>query len=82
MTYLKCCLTNLSCLLTKDGTKKSLLCCKLCLTLWCNLSYKDITGTNLCTYTDDTSLIKVLECVIADTRDITCNLLRSELCIT
>ena len=37
---------------------------------------------NLCTDTDDTSFVKVLECVIADVGDVSCNLFRSELCIS
>ena len=44
---------------TEDSTKESLLSCKLCLSLRSNLTYKDITCTNLCTDTDYTVLIKV-----------------------
>ena len=74
--------TNLTCLLTEDGAKKSLLCSQLCFSLRSYLTDKDITGTNLSTDTDDSALIKILECIITDTRNISCDLFRSKLRIT
>ena len=80
--YFKGSITYLSCLLTKDGTKETLLSSKLCLSLRSNLTNKDITGTYLSTDTDDTTLIQIFQSVIADTRNITCDLFRSQLGIT
>ena len=80
--YLKGSITNLACFLTKDCTKKSLLCCKLSLSLRSNLTNKDITSTNLCTDTNDSALIKNLELIITYARNITGDLFRSKLCIT
>ena len=82
MGYFKGSITYLSCLLTKDGTKETLLSSKLCLSLRSNLTNKDITGTYLSTDTDDTTLIQIFQSVIADTRNITCDLFRSQLGIT
>ena len=82
MRYFKGSITYLSCLLTKDGTKETLLSSKLCLSLRSNLTNKDITGTYLSTDTDDTTLIQILQSVIADTRNVTCDLFRSQLGIT
>ena len=49
-----------SCLLTKDCTEKSFFCGKLGLTLRGNLTNQNIGSTNLCTYTDNTALVKIL----------------------
>ena len=81
MRYLKGSITNLTCLLTEDCTKKSLFCCKLSLSLRSYLTYQDIPCTNLCTDTDDSALIKILECVITNAWNITGDLFRSKLCI-
>ena len=77
--YFKGSITYLSCLLTKDGTKETLLSSKLCFSLRSNLTNKDITGTYLSTDTDDTTLIQILQSVIADTRNVTCDLFRPSL---
>ena len=82
MWYLQGCISDFTCFLTKDSTEQSFFCCQFCFTLWCNLTDKDISGTNLSTDTDDTSFIQVLQRIIADTRYITCDLFRSELCIS
>ena len=82
MWNLQWCISYLSCLLTEDGTKKSLLCCQLSLSLWSNLSNEDITGTNLCADSDDTILIKILEDIIWQTCKISCDLLLTKLGIT
>ena len=82
MRYFQRSITYFTCFLTEDCTEKSLFCSKLCLSLRSNLTNKDITGTNFCTDTDDTTFIKILQCVIADTRNITCDLFRSEFGIT
>ena len=80
--YFKGSITYLSCLLTEDGTKETLLSSKLCLSLRSNLTNKDITGTYLSTDTDDTTLIQIFQSIITDTRNITCDLFRSQLGIT
>ena len=82
MRYLKGSITYLSCLLTEDSTQETLLSSKLSLSLRSNLTDKDITGTYLSTDTDDTTLIQILQSVIADTRNVTCDLFRSQLGIT
>ena len=46
----------------EDG--EGALCCKLSLSLRSNLTNKDITSTNLCTDTNDSALIKILECCL------------------
>ena len=79
---LKGSITNFSCFLTEDRTKKTLFCCQFCLSLRSNFTNEDITGTNLCTDTDDTTLIQILECIIANTRNISCDLFRSKFGIT
>ena len=67
MRYLQGCISDFTCLLTKDGTEQSFLCCQFCFTLWCHFTDKDISGTNLCTDTNNTSFIKVLQCIITNT---------------
>ena len=77
--------TDLSRLLTEDGAEQSLLGSQLGLTLRGNLSYQDITGTDLRTDADDAALVQVLERIIADTRNVLGDLFRSELgvsCLT
>ena len=75
-------ITNLTCLLTEDCPKQSLLRGQLGLTLRRYLTDEDITGTNLCTDADDTTLVEVLQCIVTDTRNVRGDLLRSELGIT
>ena len=70
MRNLEGCIPNFSCLLTKDCTKKSFFCCQFCLSLRSNLTNQNITGTDFCTNSDDTSVIQILECIITNTRNI------------
>ena len=79
MRNLKGCIPYFPCLLTENGTKEPLLCRKLCLALGCDFTYQDITCTDLSTDTDDTSLIKVLKGILADTGNITGDLLGTKL---
>ena len=72
-------ITNFSCFLTEDCTKQSFLSSKLCLSLRSNFTNQNITGTNLCTDTDNTVLVKVFERVVADTRYITGDLFVTKL---
>ena len=80
--YLQGSITHLTCFLTKDCSQQTLLCRQLSLTLRCNLADQDITGTYFCTDTDDTSLIQILQCIVADARNITGDLFRSQLRVT
>ena len=82
MRYFQRSITYFTCFLTKDCTEKSLFCCKLCLSLRSNFTNKDITGTYFRTDTDNTTLIQILQCFISYTRNITCDLFRSQLGIT
>ena len=77
MRYFQRCVTNFSCLLTKDCTEKSLFCCQLSFTLRCYFTNQDVTGTNLSTDTDDSALVKVLQCIFTNARNISCDLFRS-----
>ena len=75
-------ITYFSCFLTKDRTEQSLLSSQLCLSLRGYFTNQDVSGTYLCTDTDDTSLIQILQGVLADTRNVTGDLFRSQLSIT
>ena len=74
--------THFPCLLAEDRTKKSFFRGKLGLALGSDLSDKDIAGMNFRTNSDYTVLVEILECIVAQVRDIPCDLFRSELCIT
>ena len=71
-------ISYLSRLFTKDRTKKPLLCGQLCLTLWRHLTHKDVTGTNLCTDTDDTLFIQVFQRVVTHSRYVSGNFFWSQ----
>ena len=82
MRYLQGSITHFTCLLTKDCAEQTLLCGQLGLSLRSYLTYQNITGTNLCTDTDDTSVIQILQCIITNSRNISGDLFRSKLGIT
>ena len=82
MRYFQRCISYLTCFFSEDCTKKSFLGCKLCFSLRSNFTYKDISGTNLSTDTDDSSLIQIFQCIISNTWDVSCDLFWSELCIS
>ena len=82
MRYFQRCISYLTCFLTEDCTKQSLFSSQLCLSLWSYFSDKDISGTNLSTDTDDSSLIQIFQCIITNTWDVSCDLFWSELCIS
>ena len=73
---------DLSCLLTEDGAQKPLLSSQLSLSLRSYLTNQDIAGTNLCTNTNDSSVVQIFQCIITDTRNVSGNLFRSKLGIT
>ena len=75
-------ITNLTGLLAEDRAEQALLCGQLGLALRGNLADQNVTGTNLSANADDAALVEVAECVLADVRDITGDLLGSELGIT
>ena len=76
------CVTNLSGLFTENSTQQTFFSCQFSFTLWCHLSDKDISGTNLRTHTDNTSFIQILQSIITDTRYISCDFFRSQFCIS
>ena len=82
MRYFQRCISNLTCFLTEDCTKQSLLGCQLCLSLRSNFTNKNISGTDLSTDADNSSVIQILKCIITDTRDITSDFLWSKLGVT
>ena len=75
-------IADFSCFLTENSTQKTFFCGQFCLALRSNFTDKNITGTNFCTDTDDTTFIQIFQSIITDTRNISCNLFRSELCIS
>ena len=75
-------ISDLTSLLTEDCSEKSFFCCKLCFTLWCNLTDKNIACVNLCTDMDNTTLVEVFKHIVADIRNISCNFLSTKLSIT
>ena len=82
MRYFQRSITYFTCFLTKDCTKKSLFCRKLCLSLRSNFTNKDIAGTYFSTDADNTTLIQIFQCIVAHARNITCDLFRSQFGIT
>ena len=75
-------ISNLTSLLTKDGTEQALLGGQLGLTLGRDLTHQDITGADLGTLLDDTVGIQILECVVTDVGNLAGNLFRPKLGIT
>ena len=69
-------------LLAEDRAEEPLLCGQLCLSLRSHLSDKDIPCAHFRADADDTSLVKIFQGIVAHARDISCDLLRSELCIS
>ena len=82
MRYFQRCISDITCCLTEDCTKQSLLGCQLCLSLRSNFTNKNISGTNLSTDADNSSVIQILKRIITDTRDITSDFLWSKLGVT
>ena len=72
------CVTNLSGLFTENSTQQTFFGCQLGFSLWCYLSDKDISGTNLSADTDNTSFIQIFQSIVADTRYISCDFFRSQ----
>ena len=75
-------ITNFSCFLTENCTQKTFFCSQFCFSLRSNFTDKNITGTNFCTDTDDTTFIQIFQSIITDTRNIFCDLFRSQLGIS
>ena len=61
MRYFKRSISYFTGFLTEDRTKQSFFSCKLCLSLRSNLTYQDISGTDFCSDTDDSSFIQILQ---------------------
>lgn len=74
--------SNLLGLLAEYRAEKSLLGSQLGLALGRYLTDKDIAGVNFGADADYSALVKVAQKVVGDVRDIPCNLLGSELCIS
>ena len=75
-------ISYLSCLLSEDCPEQTLFCSKLCLSLRSNFTYQNVTCTNLCANADDTALIKIFQSIVANARNISCDLFRSQLGIS
>ena len=76
------CVSDFPCLFTEDGSKKSLFGCQLCLTLGCDLTDENVACVYLGAYSDDTSLIEVSQGVLTHIGDISCDVFRTELCVS
>ena len=74
-------IAHLPCLLTEDRPEEPLLRCQLGLSLWRDLTDKDIAGTHLRTDPDDPPVVKILERIITDARNISRDLLGTKLCV-
>ncbi len=79
MRHLKRVISYLSCLLTEDSSEQSFLSGKLSLSLRSYLTYEYIARAYLSTDSDNTVFIKVLQSFLTYVRNISCDLLRSEL---
>ena len=75
-------ISNFSCLFAEDCAEQSFLGGELGLSLRSYLTDEDVAGVNLGSDVDDTVLVEILEHIIADIRDVACDFLGSELCIT
>ncbi len=78
MRHLQGSIADLSRLLTEDRPEQSLLRSKLRLALGRHLAYQNITGTHLRANADNTSVIQILQRIVADTGHIPCDLLGAE----
>ena len=75
-------ITNLTSLLTKDSPQEALLSRQLSLTLWCNLTYQNITSTHIGTLAYNTIFIQILQAFVGNIWNITGNFLWAKLGIT
>ena len=72
-------IADLAGLLTEDGAQQALLGGQLGFALRGDLADKDVAGLDLGTNADDAAVVQILQCVIADIRDVAGDLLGSEL---
>ena len=79
MRYFQRSISDFTCLFTENSAEQTLFCCQFGLSLRGYLTYKDISCTHFCADADDTSLIQVLQRVIAYARDIAGDLFRPKL---
>ena len=78
----KRCISYFLGLFAEDSAKKSFFSCKLGFALGRNLTNKDVTRVNLCTDTDNSSVVKVAESIVAYVGNISGDFFRSELGIS
>ena len=71
-------IADFSCLFAEDGAQKAFFCGQFCFALRCDLTDKIVAGCDFCTDADDAVLVEILECVLADIRDIAGDLLHAE----
>ena len=82
MRYFERSIPYLPRLLAKDRPEQSLFSSQLRLTLRGHLADKDISRAHFRADADDPPLIQVFQGIVTHTRDVSCDLLRSELCIS
>ena len=82
MGHLQRCVSDFSRFFTKDGTQQTFFRRQLRLALRCHFSDQDIPRADLGADTDNTALIQILQGIFADTRNISCDLFRSQLRIS
>ena len=71
-----------SCFFAENGSEESLLRCEIRLALGSDLSDEDVAGSDLGADCDNAALIEILESIVTYARNISRDLLGSELCIT
>ena len=80
--YFQRSITHLARLFAEDRTQQTLLSRQLSLALRRYLTDQDIARTHLCTDTDNTPLVEILQRIVADARNVSGDLLRTKLCIS
>ena len=82
MRYFQRSVADFTRFLTEDRSQQTLFRCQFCLSFRRYFSDQDISCADFCTDADDSSLIKIFQRIVADSRNISCDLFRSEFCIT
>ena len=80
MRYLQGVITDFSGLFTEDGKQQLFFWCGFGLSLWGDLSDKDITFTDFCTNHDNTTGVQITACTFGYIRNITCDFFITEFC--
>ena len=74
--------SHLSGFFTKDCTEQSFLSAEVVLALRCNLTYQNVCGFNLCTNSDNTFFVQILQRIVTHVRDVSGDFFWSQLGIS